>query len=96
MNEYERTKQEYEMRLLNDSKELEIIKQVTMQRRIQQNYQLAVVLDTVDRELKVIQGEGSKSVAEIKEMTKAQELNIPIIDEAALFAMLVSPESSAE
>jgi DNA ligase (NAD+) len=29
-------------------------------------------------------------------LTKAQELNIPIIDEAALFAMLVSPESSAE
>ena len=28
MNEYERTKQEYEMRVLNDNKELEVIKQV--------------------------------------------------------------------
>lgn len=43
---------------------------------------MAVVLDTVDRELKVIQGEGSKSVAEIKEMTKAQELRIKSESEA--------------
>jgi hypothetical protein len=34
MNEYERTKQEYEMRVLNDNKELEVIKQVTTQQRI--------------------------------------------------------------
>jgi hypothetical protein len=35
MNEYERTKQEYEMRVLNDNKELEVIKQVTTQQRLQ-------------------------------------------------------------
>jgi hypothetical protein len=31
MNEYERTKQEYEMRVLNDNKELEVIKQIKTQ-----------------------------------------------------------------
>lgn len=37
MNEYEKTKQEYEMRVLNDNKELEVIKQIKTQQRIQLN-----------------------------------------------------------
>ena len=37
MNEYEKTKQEYEIRVLGDNKDLEIIKQVRTQQREQQN-----------------------------------------------------------
>jgi hypothetical protein len=37
MNEYEKTKQEYEIRVLGDNKDLEIMKQVRTQTRIQQN-----------------------------------------------------------
>jgi hypothetical protein len=33
MNEYEKTKQEYEIRVLGDNKDLEIIKQVRTQQR---------------------------------------------------------------
>ena len=76
MNEYERTKQEYEMRVLNDNKELEVIKQVTTQQRIQQNEEMMRQLSIVDRDLKVIQSEGEKSVSEINQRTKVQELKI--------------------
>jgi hypothetical protein len=34
MNDYERTRHEYDMRLLNDDKELEIIKQLRQQQRV--------------------------------------------------------------
>jgi hypothetical protein len=54
MNEYERTKQEYEMRVLNDNKELEVIKQIKTQQRIQLNEDMTRQLAIVDRDLKVI------------------------------------------
>lgn len=76
MNEFERTKQEYEMRVLNDNKELEIIKQVKTQQRIQLNEDMTRQLAIVDRDLKIIQGEGQKSVSEIKERTQADVLKI--------------------
>lgn len=41
MNEYEKTKQEYEIRVLADNKDLEIMKQVRTQQRIQQNEDLS-------------------------------------------------------
>lgn len=72
MNEYERTKQEYEMRVLNDNKELEVIKQVTTQQRLQLKEDMSRQLSIVDRDLKIIQGEGQKSVNEIDEQTKAE------------------------
>lgn len=58
MNEYEKTKQEYEMRVLNDTKELEIIKQMRTQQRIQQNEEMTRKLNIIERDLKIIQGEG--------------------------------------
>lgn len=76
MNEYERTKQEYEMRVLNDNKELEVIKQVKTQQRLQQNEDMTRQLAIVERDLKVIQGEGQKSVAEINEKGKAEQARI--------------------
>ena len=54
MNEYERTKQEYEMRVLNDNKELEVIKQMKTQQRIQQNEEMTRQLGIVERDLKII------------------------------------------
>ena len=76
MNEYERTKQEYEMRVLNDNKELEVIKQMTTQQRIQLNEDLTRQLSIVERDLKIIQGDGQKSVSEIDEKTKAETKRI--------------------
>lgn len=76
MNEYERTKQEYEMRVLNDNKELEVIKQIKTQQRIQLHEDMTRQLAIVDRDLKIIQGEGQKSVSEINEKTKAETLRI--------------------
>lgn len=76
MNEYEKTKQEYEMRVLNDSKELEVIKQVKTQQRIQLNEDTTRLLSIVQRDLEIIKGEGTKSVSEIKEKSKAETLRI--------------------
>ena len=76
MNEYERTKQEYEMRVLNDNKELEVIKQIKTQQRIQQNEEMTRQLGIVERDLKIIQGEGQKSVSEINEKANAEQLKI--------------------
>lgn len=81
MNEYEKTKQEYEIRVLADNKDLEIMKQVRTQQRIQQNEDLSRQLAIVDRDLKIIQGEGAKSVSEINEKTKAEELRIQATSE---------------
>jgi hypothetical protein len=47
MNEYEKTKQEYEMRVLNDNKELEVIKQIKTQQRIQLNEDTTRLLSIV-------------------------------------------------
>lgn len=76
MNEYEKTKQEYEMRVLNDNKELEVIKQIKTQQRIQLNEDQSRQMAIVERDLRVIQGEGQKSVSEINEKTKAETLRI--------------------
>lgn len=76
MNEYEKTKQEYEMRVLNDNKELEVIKQIKTQQRIQLNEDTTRQLAIVQRDLEIIKGEGSKAVAEINEKTKAETLRI--------------------
>lgn len=81
MNEYEKTKQEYEIRVLGDNKDLEILKQVRTQQRLQQNEEMNRQLSIVERDLKIIQGEGQKSVSEIKEKTKAEELRIKATSE---------------
>ncbi len=81
MNEYEKTKQEYEIRVLGDNKDLEIMKQVRTQQRIQQNEDMSRQLSIVERDLKIIQGEGAKSVSEINEKTKAEELRIKATSE---------------
>jgi len=81
MNEYEKTKQEYEIRVLGDNKDLEIMKQVRTQTRIQQNEDMTRQLAIVERELKIIQSEGAKSVCEINEKTKAEELRIKATSE---------------
>ncbi|CDW78952.1 UNKNOWN [Stylonychia lemnae] len=76
MNDFERTRHEYDMRVLNDNKELEIIKQTRQQQRLQFNEDFNRQLALVERELKVIQAEGQKMVSEIKEKTKAEEKRI--------------------
>ena len=81
MNEYERTKQEYEIRVLGDNKDLEILKQVRTQQRVQQNEDMNRQLAIIERDLKIIQTEGGKSVSEIKEKTKAEELRIKATSE---------------
>jgi hypothetical protein len=81
MNEYEKTKQEYEIRVLGDSKYLEIIKQVRTQQRLQQNEDMNRLLAITERDLKIIQTEGAKSVSEINEKTKAEELRIKATSE---------------
>ena len=81
MNEYEKTKQEYEIRVLGDNKDLEIIKQVRTQQRVQQNEDMNRQLAITERDLKIIQGEGAKSVSEINERTKAEELKIKATSE---------------
>lgn len=58
MNDFERTRHEYDMRVLNDNKELEIIKQTRQQQRLQFNEDFNRQLALVDRDLKVIQAEG--------------------------------------
>lgn len=65
MNDYERTRHEYDMRLLNDEKELEIIKQMKQQQRLQLSEDFTRQLALVERDLKIIQSECKKSVAEI-------------------------------
>jgi len=54
MNDFERTRHEYDMRVLNDNKELEIIKQMRQQGRVQFNEDFNRQLALVDRDLKVI------------------------------------------
>ncbi len=76
MNVFEVSKHEYEMRVLNDNKELEIIKQTKQQQRAQFNEDFNRQLALVDRELKTIQGEGAKMFSEIKERTGAEEKKI--------------------
>ena len=92
MNEYEKTKQEYEMRVLNDNKELEVIKQVKTQQRIQQNEDMTRQLAIVDRDLKIIQGDGTKSVSEMNERTKAETLKIQA--ESELKAAVIRAETA--
>ena len=81
MNEFERSKQEYDMRILNDNKELEIIKQQRQQQRIQLNEDMNRQLALVDRDLKIIQGEGKKSVSEINQRTEAEQKRIQLESE---------------
>eukprot|EP00347_Sterkiella_histriomuscorum_P018054 403346966 len=76
MNDFERTRHEYDMRVLNDNKELEIIKQTRQQQRLQFNEDFNRQLALVDRDLKVIQAEGQKMVSEINERTRAEEKKI--------------------
>lgn len=54
MNDFERSKHEYDMRVLNDNKELEIIKQTKQQQRSQFNEDFNRQLALVDRDLKTI------------------------------------------
>ena len=54
MNDFERTRHEYDMRVLNDNKELEIIKQMKQQGRVQFNEDFNRQLALVDRDLKII------------------------------------------
>ena len=76
MNDFERTRHEYDMRVLNDNKELEIIKQMRQQGRVQFNEDFNRQLALVDRDLKVIQADGQKTVSEITERTHAEEKKI--------------------
>lgn len=76
MNDYERTRHEYDMRLLNDEKELEIIKQMRQQQRTQLSEDFSRQLALVERDLKIIQSECKKSVAEIQASTQAEETKI--------------------
>lgn len=76
MNDFERTRHEYDMRVLNDNKELEIIRQMRQQGRLQFNEDFNRQLALVDRDLKVIQAEGKKTVSEISERTHAEEKKI--------------------
>ena len=54
MNEYERTRHAYDMRLLNDDQELELIKQMKGEQRMQTNQRYLCTYSLTERDLKVI------------------------------------------
>ena len=76
MNEYEKTMQQYQMRVLGDNLELELIKQTKSQQRLQYDEKVAIQRAQVDRDLQVIKGEGQKAVSEINEKTIAEQKRI--------------------
>ncbi len=65
MNEYEKTKHEFDLRIINDDEELELLKQRKQEERdeITETFQKELAL--VEREDKIINAELEKSVAEI-------------------------------
>jgi len=67
MNEYERTKQEYDMRILNDDKELELLKQKKMEERDMVAEVFNRDMNLVNRELSMIEVNGKKQVQRIKQ-----------------------------
>ncbi len=72
MNEYEKTKHEFDLRIINDDEELELMKQRKMEERdeITETFQKELAL--VERGFLVIEAEGKKSVGEINEKTVAE------------------------
>ena len=71
-NNFQRTKHEYEMRLLNDQKELELIKQMKGEEREQALERWRCDYAMKERELKVVRAETVKNVSQIKENAHAE------------------------
>jgi len=76
MNEYERTRHEFDMRVLNDEKELELIKQRKVQERAQVDYHFVKDVNLNDREFEVIRQETKRACAEIQERSNAETKRI--------------------
>lgn len=91
MNDYERTRHTYDMRVLNDENELELIKQMKIEQREQANQRFNSNYAVTERELKVIQSETKKSVAEIGEKTATEIKRIEA--ESELKAQLIRAET---
>src|SRR5688572_26954224 len=70
MNEYERTRHEFDMRLLSDDLILELLKISKENEREQERNLFRKNFALVEREYKVIRSETEKSVAEINEKTE--------------------------
>lgn len=91
MNEYEKTRHSYDMRVLNDNQELELIRQVKEQQRQQTDQKFQQQYQLTERDLKVIQSEAKKSVAEIQEKTITEQKRIEA--ESELKAQLIKNET---
>ena len=91
MNEYEKTRHAYDMRVLNDNSELDLIKQQKEQLRQQTNERFLQSYALNTRELKIIQAEAKKSVAEISEQTQTEEKRINA--EAQLEAQIIKGDT---
>ena len=75
-NEMERERYNFEMRLLNDAEQLELIKQDKYQERDSIAEEFSKQMTMTGRDLEVIRANAVKSVAEINEQAKAETAQI--------------------
>ena len=66
LNEMEREKYNYDMRLINDEEELELLKQRRYEQRDSINEDFSKQITLTTRELEIVKANAKKSVAEIK------------------------------
>jgi hypothetical protein len=76
LNEMEREKYNFDMRIINDNEELELLSQRKYEQRDSINEDFSKTLTFEQRELEVIRANAEKSVAEIKVVADAEQAQI--------------------
>jgi hypothetical protein len=76
LNDYEKTRHEFDLRVINDEEELELIKQQKMEERDSVTEEFQKEYATLERELKLVEAYASKAVEEIRAKQSAKEKSI--------------------
>ena len=76
LNEMEREKYNYQMRLIDDDETLQLLKQRKTEQRDSLNEEFSKKITLTSRELTVVNANAKKSVAEIKATGAADQYNI--------------------
>uniref|UniRef100_A0A7S3CTC4 Band 7 domain-containing protein n=1 Tax=Strombidium rassoulzadegani TaxID=1082188 RepID=A0A7S3CTC4_9SPIT len=76
LNEMEREKYNFDMRVINDEEELELLKQRRYEQRDSINEDFSKQVTLTNRELQIVKANAVKSVAEINAQSKAEQAQI--------------------
>jgi hypothetical protein len=76
LNEFEREKYNFDMRIINDEEELELLRQRRYEQRDSINEDFSKQITLTTRELQIVQANAKKSVAEINAHAKAEQSQI--------------------